>query len=180
VAKLTLDSRYTRPGDTVRGHVDFSRAQIRCYRLAITLEQTEIVQEDVMKPGLVAVKAAASASSSSAASSPSSSAAAAVASRRVFWHFHQYTVNTFCLPLDVVANFRTDLVEVSWGLKFAFITDVSPQPNKAAWTFLPAPSSTKAEPLRWTLPLNVLPHDKQETLRQSVLKTILCTPQACT
>ena len=165
VVKLTLDNRYTRPGDTVRGHLDFSAATIRCYRVNINLEQVETVAEDVTRP------------------EPNGSAAASpVSSSKVYWRWHAYTVNTlsthftFCLPLDVLPNFTTDLVSVSWCLRFQLITDVDSSPSHS-WSFLPAPSATKAEPLKWVLPLMVLPND-EDASAQPVVKTVLCTPNS--
>jgi hypothetical protein len=161
VVKLTLDQRFLRPGDTVRGHMDFSRAGIRCYRVAIALEQEERVAEDAAL----------------------SAHAAPFTHKRTFATFHQYTVNTlsthflFCLPIDVVANFATDITAVTWRLQFKFITDVDVQP-KHTWSFLPAPSTTHAEALLWTLPLTVLPHDDADVVKQKAIKTVLFSPQS--
>jgi hypothetical protein len=161
VVRLTLDQRFLRPGDTLRGHMDFSRAGIRCYRVAIALVQEEKVQEDCARqPG----------------KEPFSM-------KKTFASFHQYTVNTlsthflFCLPLDVTANFQTDLTQVQWHLQFKFITDVDIMP-KHSWSFLPAPSSTHAEALLWTLPLTVMPHDDADVVKQRSIKTMLISPQS--
>lgn len=172
VVRLTLDQRFLRPGDTLRGHLDFSRAGIRCYRVAIALQQEERVQEDYALP-----------STGGQHPSPSSSSSGPFTHRKTFASFHQYTVNTlsthflFCLPLDVVANFQTDLTAVSWQLQFKFITDVDLHP-KHSWSFLPAPSSTHAEALVWTLPLTVMPHDDAEVVKQRSIKTMLISSQS--
>jgi len=164
VVRVTLDNRFARPGDTVRGHLDFSGAALRCYRLTISLEQEERVQEEFAPPA--------------------GSSTQPFCTRKSFGHFHSYTVNTlsthftFSLPLDGVANFATDVVCVSWLLRFQFIVDVDAVP-RPSWPFLPAPSSTRAESLQWTLPLTVLPHDDEEVVAQKVLKTMLFSPQPC-
>lgn len=164
VVRVTLDNRVSRPGDTIRGHLDFSGAVLRCYRLTISLEQEERVQEEYAPPG-------------GAATQP-------FCTRKSFGHFHSFTVNTlsthftFSLPLDGVANFATDVVSVSWLLRFQFIVDVDALPRHS-WPFLPAPSSTHAESLQWTLPLTVLPHDDEEVVAQKVLKTMMFSPQPC-
>jgi hypothetical protein len=211
VVKLTLDARFTRPGDTVRGHLDFSAAQLRCYRMAVRLEQVESVADDFAAKGLTAT--AASKGGGGNGSGGDDDSGYTVVSRRCFWQFHSYTVNTlsthftFSLPLDAVANFATDVVQVQWQLRFLFVTDVDvplPLPHSAAsnehgngrpnhstgasatspptatttWSFLPAPTQTRAEALQWDLPLTVLPHDDDEVVRQKVLRTVLLAPNA--
>jgi len=85
---------------------------------------------------------------------------------------------TFSLPFDGVSNFQTDIFRVSWYLRFTFITDIQPPTPDSSWSFLPAPSTTKAEALHWNLPLTVLPHAyEDDTRRQTNSKTIFITPQ---
>jgi hypothetical protein len=175
----------------------------------VRLEQVESVADDFAAKGLN-VGAAAGASGSGGGGDNDSGYA--VVSRRCFWQFHSYTVNTlsthftFSLPLDAVANFATDVVQVQWQLRFLFVTDVdvpslpppstgpnehgNGRPNHSAgasvtpptatttWSFLPAPSQTRAEALQWDLPLTVLPHDDDEVVRQKVLRTVLLAPNA--
>ena len=145
IVRLTLGKQYYRPGDLLRAHLDFSDATLQCYRLVVTLEHIEQLNEKIRLRDSNAVD----------------SDALQGIRRTVHWSQHTYTRHThttqiqFSIPQDGCSNFSTALVDVYWQLRFKFITATAVMDNASSIVDPPV------DALIWPLPIKVVGSTQQ-------------------
>lgn len=140
LARITIHfppSGQLEPGGTFYGTLEFDKSEngIRCIQVSILLEQDEIINEQWRV---------------SRGRQGSDGALC-----RVIDEFEEATVNTACtsfvfsLPNDAVSTFHTDLISISWALKFHFVALVTGSNNLS--------KKPRMERLTWTMPLTIFP-----------------------
>ena len=140
LARITIhppQSGQLDPGGTFYGTLEFDNSEngIRCIQVSILLELDEIISEKWRV---------------SRGRQGSDGALC-----RVIDEFEEATVNTACtsfvfsLPNDAVPTFHTDLISISWALKFHFVALVTGSNNLS--------KRPRTERLTWTMPLTIFP-----------------------
>uniref|UniRef100_A0A6B2L4N5 Uncharacterized protein n=1 Tax=Arcella intermedia TaxID=1963864 RepID=A0A6B2L4N5_9EUKA len=138
ICKFTMGASVYKLGDLIMGHFDFSKADLICYQVIVTLQYSEEIESTYIHPNRKNVQK----------------------NFQTIETFAEITTNThstnfrFEIPLSTSPQIQTDLVDVQWSLGFEFITAKVINDRKGEMNIEFAPQET--EKLNWCLPISVL------------------------
>eukprot|EP00752_Nemacystus_decipiens_P018177 g16307.t1 len=130
-------------GDIVLGNFDFSEASTRCLQVCACLEVCE--ENKAVFSGDPAQKASGSGKNTC-------HKRVVDASKELTPCLIQSSV-TLSLPMDAPVSFSTELVSISWSLRFEFVM----APPESRWNLGGALSPSRASVLKWAVPIRVVP-----------------------
>ncbi|CAM9268617.1 unnamed protein product [Pylaiella littoralis] len=135
-------------GDIVLGNFDFSGASTRCLQVCACLEVCEENQNAF----------SADAATSAPGQGEASAGGKSTCHKRVVDSCKELTPClvqssvTLSLPMDAPVTFSTELVSISWSLRFEFVMS----PPESRWS-LGGFAPSKASVLKWAVPFRVVP-----------------------
>ena len=135
VVQLTMNKQNYHINDIIYGYLDFSHCNVQCYRLIVTLQQIESIQQTYRY-----------------------TKSRQHAYSKTLQTFHRYTRNIktcqiqFALDSDIVPSFHTELISCTYALQFKFIIS-NQSTDHVKHT---ANSEKHVDVLEWSLPLTIV------------------------